>query len=84
MCDVVIINVQNQISVGMSRTMEICTKALNHLRDAKMPQPLMFFVQNQANESIFIITLIHLFFFDSEKFHLKLVLTYSEEGLVTL
>jgi len=45
--DVVIINVKDDINDGMRKTLEICAKSLNYLDSNKMPQPIVFFVQNQ-------------------------------------
>jgi energy-coupling factor transporter ATP-binding protein EcfA2 len=46
-CDVVIINVKDEISDGMRKTLDICASSLRCLQNTKMPTPVLFFVQNQ-------------------------------------
>eukprot|EP00026_Physarum_polycephalum_P000181 Phypoly_transcript_00181.p1 GENE.Phypoly_transcript_00181~~Phypoly_transcript_00181.p1 ORF type:complete len:2011 (+),score=311.30 Phypoly_transcript_00181:88-6120(+) len=46
-CDVVIVTMKDQTNDGISKTLEGCAKALTSLHNPKVPQPIVFFVQNQ-------------------------------------
>jgi hypothetical protein len=63
-CEVIIINVNDQINDPVSKMFEVCTNALSCMESAKIPQPTIFFVQNRKND-------IGIFLFQCEERMLK-------------
>jgi hypothetical protein len=63
-CDVVIINVNDQINEPVAKMFEVCVSALSSMEQARTPRPIIFFVQNRKyNDSIVLFSLLVVLFF---------------------
>ena len=73
-CDVVIINVKDEISDRMRKTIDICKSSLSNLENNKMPKPDVFFVQNQKAN-------LHSITFLIAFFNISIIIIFSDKDI---
>ena len=71
-CDVIIINVKDQINDPLNKMLEVCMSALSCMQHAKIPQPTLYFVQNKSSGDIYVVFPFLLSFHFKSRFEKKL------------